>query len=76
LRRLAARGGFALIRPEYKFGIDPFVDVKRLAALRGLPMDCIFDVGANDGDTALRLFEIFPETHVTSFEPHPTTYAN
>jgi FkbM family methyltransferase len=75
LRKAAALGGFALIRPEYKFGIDPFVDVKRLAFLKGLPIDCIIDVGANDGDSALRLFEIFPETPVVSFEPHPATYA-
>ena len=75
LSSLGRRGGFVLIQPETKFGINPLVDAKVLSSVRNLPMDCIFDVGANDGRTALQLLVHFPVVPVVSFEPHPTTYA-
>lgn len=75
MRRLAAQEGLTVLRAANRFGIDPFVDVGRLAGLMGLSLDNVFDVGANDGDTAIRAFADFPGKPVTSFEPHPQTFA-
>ena len=71
------RGSVATIGGPWRFvkSAVQFVDVKRLADLLGLPLACVFDVGANDGDTAVKAFADFPELPVTSFEPHPETYA-
>jgi FkbM family methyltransferase len=41
----------------------------------GYPINLIFDVGANDGSTAMAALRNFPEARVVSFEPHPTTFA-
>jgi FkbM family methyltransferase len=75
VRKTFERRGFVLLRPEYRFGIDPFVDVRRIAALRGIVIDNVFDVGANDGETALSLTQQFPHAKITSFEPHPRTFS-
>src|SRR5262245_13738548 len=63
--------GQRLVRRN-KYGIDPFDDVRRLA---GREIKVIFDVGANNGETALRALSAFPTAKVISFEPHPETFA-
>jgi FkbM family methyltransferase len=72
---ILARQGFAVVRPMMKFGFDPFTDIRRLAGIWRYPIKLIFDVGANDGDTAVEALKTFPEARVVSFEPHPTTFA-
>jgi FkbM family methyltransferase len=57
------------------FGLDPFTDIRRLAGIWSYPINLIFDVGANDGSTAVMALSRFPEARVVSFEPHPTTFA-
>jgi FkbM family methyltransferase len=51
-------------------------DIERLAQSWGYAVETFFDVGANVGETALAAFHIFPDVHVYSFEPHPSTFSN
>jgi FkbM family methyltransferase len=51
-------------------------DIERLAQSWGYAVETFFDVGANVGETALAAFQIFPDVHVYSFEPHPSTFSN
>jgi FkbM family methyltransferase len=74
-KQILGRQGIAVVRPMMKFGFDPFADIRRLAGVWNYPLKRIFDVGANDGDTALKALKEFPEAQITSFEPHPSTYA-
>ena len=78
LARIATRrAGFEVINLKHnrRFGWDWMRDVARLVPLIGARMDTIFDVGANDGQTALELREAFPEAHLHCFEPTPSTHA-
>lgn len=47
------------------------LDLERLVPQAGT----IFDVGANEGQTALTFAQHFPDARVFSFEPVPSTYA-
>jgi|GEM_PF-678664 len=54
------------------FGTDVFDAVRNL---RGWSAnDVIFDVGANDGRTALKLIQYFPDSSIHSFEPVFSTF--
>lgn len=75
IKRILKRQGLVLVRPMSTFGFDAFADVKHLACIWNHPISMIFDVGANDGDTALTALKEFPEAQVISFEPHPSTFA-
>lgn len=75
LRRLLERQGWVLIRPNLRFGIDPFVDVAVLSDRWNYTIKTIFDVGANEGQTAAKALKCFPRAKVISFEPHPATFA-
>lgn len=70
-----ARRGFLLIRPSAKYGLDPWADVNRLAADWNYSISLFFDVGANDGETAVIALRHFPKAQVISFEPHPVTFS-
>jgi FkbM family methyltransferase len=74
IRRVAERQGVHLVRLEKQFGIDPFIDARRLSHQPYRPLDNFFDVGANDGDTAVRARKCFPDLPIFSFEPYPATY--
>jgi FkbM family methyltransferase len=39
------------------------------------PIETIFDVGANEGQTVLRLVDAFPNARIHSFEPFPEAFA-
>jgi FkbM family methyltransferase len=58
-----------------RFGINPFVDIKKLSGAWDYSIDVFFDVGANDGETALKALKEFRDARVFSFEPHPSTFA-
>jgi FkbM family methyltransferase len=76
VRAVLRAAGYELVRKEYApFGQDALVDVRRLGSQWRYPMRVCFDVGANVGQTALRLLEEFPGAAVYSFEPHPETFA-
>jgi FkbM family methyltransferase len=85
IQGILARLGYRLVRHGFlassRFGIDPVHDVKRLLAdpefAAHLPfagVECVFDVGANVGDTAVHFAEAFPEATIYAFEPVPSTY--
>jgi len=55
------------------WGFDIFDDIQRLLARQAV--STIFDVGANQGQTALELSGRFPNADVHAFEPDPATFA-
>ena len=78
--------GYRLVRHGFiassRFGVDPVFDMTRLLSDRAfavhLPrqtVDCVLDVGANVGDTSLRLANAFPTATVHAFEPVSSTFA-
>jgi FkbM family methyltransferase len=75
IKWVLARQGGALVSTS-RFGIYPFADVKRLAAVWKYPVTTIFDVGASEGESTLEALNKFPEARVLGFEPHPSTFAN
>jgi len=75
LRWVLARRGFLLVKPRFTFGFDVWCDIHHLAEAWTYPVAVVFDVGAHDGETALSVLRAFPEARVTSFEPHPETFA-
>lgn len=54
------------------FGEDPLWEIRRLR--RWAPDDVIFDVGANDGRTVVKLQKYFPSPRIFAFEPVPSTF--
>jgi FkbM family methyltransferase len=72
---LLVRSGFSLIQLSSRFGVEPFFDIKRLSGIWNYPINRFFDVGANEGQTALNARKIFPRAEIFSFEPHPVTYS-
>jgi FkbM family methyltransferase len=52
----------------YKFGIDPFQDIKRQLGRQSIRT--IFDVGANKGETALVFRAVYPSATIHCFEPN------
>jgi FkbM family methyltransferase len=57
-----------------RFGHDVWLDMARLSEQRGFPINCVFDVGANVGQTSLMVLRHFPNAEVYSFEPHPDAF--
>jgi hypothetical protein len=57
-----------------KDGISPFIDIRRLSRRLGYPIQILFDVGANIGQTAQKVLDAFPSVSVVCFEPHPATF--
>ena len=56
------------------FGHDVWLDIARLSEKWGFTIQCVFDVGANIGQTSLAILGRFPKAKVYSFEPHPETF--
>jgi FkbM family methyltransferase len=52
----------------YKFGIDPFQDIKRKLSRQNI--ETIFDVGANKGKTVLAFRTRYPSATIHCFEPN------
>jgi FkbM family methyltransferase len=75
VRPMLVRRDLAVVPIRSNFGGDVFADIRRLADIWHIPIDLIFDVGANDGETALKALKEFSEAKVLSFEPHPATFA-
>ena len=69
--------GYDLVKREFApYGQDVMVDIRRLSKQWGYSTQVCFDVGANVGQTAIRLMKEFPEAAVYAFEPHPDTFAS
>jgi FkbM family methyltransferase len=75
VKRVMARQGLVLFRATSKFGLDPWTDINRLASDWNYPITLFFDVGANDGETAVTALHQFPKARVICFEPHPVTFS-
>ncbi len=64
--------------PPYRFlkrlwlGHDPLSDITTILGNR---IACVFDVGANVGQTAARFVSAFPRATIYSFEPDPHSFA-
>jgi FkbM family methyltransferase len=80
--QLVARWGYDVEKqpagfPPYRFlrriplGRDPLADVK---TIHGGEIRCVFDVGANVGQSAALFSDAFPAATVHSFEPDPESY--
>jgi FkbM family methyltransferase len=75
-RLLARQFGYVLWKRAYlRYGVDAFLDVERLSKTWNRPLDVVFDVGANAGQTARAALAAFPGAHIFSFEPHPKVFA-
>ncbi len=62
-------------------GVDPLSDIKKLLSnsnyncrLTRQSIDIIFDIGANVGQTAIKLSKAFPHAEIYSFEPVQKTF--
>jgi FkbM family methyltransferase len=75
LKWLLVRSGFSLVQLSSRYGVEPFSDIKRLSEKWNYSIREFFDVGANEGQTALNALMYFPEARIFSFEPHPATYS-
>lgn len=56
-----------------RYGSDLWHDA---VSLCGSKVDTVFDVGANEGESALNFMQLFPEAIIYSFEPLPEAYAS
>src|SRR6516162_9804800 len=75
VKSLARKCGFQVSRiSNMPFGRDVWVDIARLSERWGFSINCVFDVGANTGQTSLTVLAYFPNAEVYSFEPHPDTF--
>ena len=53
------------------YGLDLWLDLQTIFTRRA--PKTIIAVGANEGQTSLRLAKLFPEAHIWAFEPNPVT---
>jgi len=73
VQMLAAKLGFDLQRKNPgAFGQNAFDDMKKFVPSGGTPL--ILDIGANVGQSSLRLKWTFPRSGIHAFEPSPTTF--
>lgn len=66
LRRVVRSSGWNLSRTS-AFGNNAFIDV---AAMSTPPPRVVFDVGANEGQTADELRQVYPDAKIYCFEPY------
>jgi FkbM family methyltransferase len=73
IRRIAEGMGYRIFKNEFlPPGIDPWLDVRRV--LTPDRIDLILDVGANIGQTTIRLAREFPSAKCISVEPASATF--
>lgn len=68
------RAGYRVINANRRWGVNVYDDVSRILPDREA-IRCVFDVGANFGQTALEIHRHFPSAEVYSFEPVQSTFA-
>lgn len=64
----------SLTKSPHPYGYELWQDVARLSRRLSWPIEVVFDVGANNGATTLRILETFPTARVFAFEPNPPTF--
>ena len=55
-------------------GNDVLRDIRRIGQMWNYRIKTYFDVGANVGQTCLRVVQELPEAHIFAFEPDPSTF--
>jgi FkbM family methyltransferase len=70
--RLRRIGNYRVIHARYKWGLDLFDDLDKL--IKPEDVRVVFDVGANEGNTAKLYLEYFPKAMVHAFEPVTNTF--
>jgi FkbM family methyltransferase len=73
---LEKRGYWAVSKSVLPFGIDYLWDIRRVAETHEVPIQCFFDIGAHEGQTASAALSQFPKARVYSFEPHPISFSH
>lgn len=71
LKSFLRRGGVNVCSTD-RLGVDVEVDLARLE--KEEPLQTIFDVGANFGQSAIKFARAFPRATVLSFEPVPDSF--
>lgn len=71
-RRLRRVGNYRVIHSRYKWGLDLFDDLDKMIQPKDVRI--VFDVGANEGNTAKLYLEHFPKATVHAFEPVKSTF--
>jgi FkbM family methyltransferase len=75
VKALARKCGFHVLRiSNAPFGRDVWFDIARLSERWDIPIKCVFDVGANIGQSSQAILAYFPDAKVYAFEPHPGTF--
>ena len=72
IKSVVRRFGYEIIAPRWVWGIDFLADLTRVFPREDIRI--VFDVGANVGQTALRLSHCFPAATVYAFEPVDGTF--
>jgi FkbM family methyltransferase len=75
IRNVLERRNLVLVRVDRQFGVQVLADIRHLASAWKYPIETLFDVGANIGQTARKFLKEFPQARIFSFEPHPSTFA-
>jgi FkbM family methyltransferase len=76
VRRLLERAGYwSAHRSVLPLGVDPVLDMQRLAARHGFAVRRAFDIGAHVGVMSQAFLDGFPQAEVHAFEPHPNSFA-
>jgi FkbM family methyltransferase len=74
LNKLLARAGYKYYKIKFQpFGLDHALDVRRFYATSG-KVKVVFDVGANEGQSAEHYNETFPDAEIYCFEPVAATF--
>lgn len=73
VRTLLNRAGLQISRlpRDHVFGIDAYRDVSKILD-KSDPL--VFDVGANIGQTAVHILDLFPAARIHCFEPSPSVF--
>lgn len=72
INRLLAPFGYRMVATD-RLSLELEIDLRRLCGAE--PVRCIFDVGANVGQSAARFSREFPSAQIYSFEPVKQTFA-
>ena len=72
MNRLLAPFGYRMVASD-RLSLELEIDLQRLCVAE--PVRCIFDVGANMGQSAARFAREFPSAQIYSFEPVKQTFA-
>ncbi len=74
LRQLIKKAGYTVFKTAYvPKQVDVTLDMQRLAS--DTPIEVIFDVGANVGETVRWFRRAFPEARIIAFEPIQATFS-